>query len=198
MYTTAVLAKFGRRTRIQRRLRLRKRSCRQRTRRCSGLPRVRSLPAQGGYRPRGLVLTRSMATPGPKETAKLKRMLRYLKGTISIGITNSEDAEDGDKLTAYVDSDFTEDKDGRRSTTSVFLFLAGGPVDWGSMKQTVVALSSMEAEYVAMSKASTMITHHYGHHSSNTRGGDDIRGQHGSNFDKVTPRTERIDIKYTT
>lgn len=99
-----------------------------------------------------MVLTRSMAAPGPRALAKLKRLLRYVKGTIiSIGITYSEDAEDRDKLTAYVDSDFADDQDDRRSTTGVALFLAGGPVYWRSVKQTVVALSSVEPEYVAMS-----------------------------------------------
>ena len=100
-----------------------------------------------------------MANPGPKAWAKLKRLLRYLKGTASMGITYSEDAKDGDKLTAYVDSDFAGDVDDRKSTTGVVLLLAGGVVDSTTVKQTVTALSSAEAEYTAMSKACTMILH---------------------------------------
>ncbi|CAB1117976.1 unnamed protein product [Ectocarpus sp. CCAP 1310/34] len=100
-----------------------------------------------------LVLTRSMAKPGPEAMAKLKRLLRYLKGTTSIGITYSEDAEDGDKITAYADSDFGGDLDDRKSTTGIVLFLAGGPVGWRAAKQPLVAASSVEAEYVALSKA---------------------------------------------
>ncbi|CAB1100998.1 unnamed protein product [Ectocarpus sp. CCAP 1310/34] len=53
-----------------------------------------------------LVLTKSMAKPGPKAWAKLKRLMRYLKGAASLGITCSGDASNGDKLIAYVDSDF--------------------------------------------------------------------------------------------
>ena len=39
------------------------------------------------------------------------------------------------------------------------MYFAGGPVDWRSTKQTVVAISTVEAEYVAMSKACLMILH---------------------------------------
>ncbi|CAB1111435.1 unnamed protein product [Ectocarpus sp. CCAP 1310/34] len=106
-----------------------------------------------------LVLTKSMAKLGPKALAKLKRLMRYLKGTTSLGITYRKDAQGGDKLTAYVDSDFAGDLDDRKSTTGVVLTLAGGPVDTTSVKQTVTATSSAEAEYVAMSKECKIILH---------------------------------------
>ena len=64
-----------------------------------------------------MVLTKSMSKPGPRAMAKLKRVLRYMKGTVSIGITNGEDAEDGDRLTAYVDPDHAGDQDKGYSTT---------------------------------------------------------------------------------
>ncbi|CAB1106814.1 unnamed protein product [Ectocarpus sp. CCAP 1310/34] len=63
-----------------------------------------------------LVLTKSMAKLGPKAWAWLKRLMWYLKGTASLGKTYSEDASNGDKLTAYVDSDFAGDIDDRKST----------------------------------------------------------------------------------
>lgn len=151
-----------------------------------------------------LVLTRSMAKPGPRAMARLKRLLRYLKGTISIGITYSEDSEGGDKLTAYADSDFAGDQDDRRSTTGVVLFLAGGPVDWRSVKQTVVSLSSVEAEYVAMSKACKMIIHFrhlmdtiYQNQTEATLLFEDSMGAIATSANsKVTPRTKHIDVKY--
>ena len=76
-----------------------------------------------------------------------------------IGITYSEDSEDGEMLTAYVDSDHAGDLDTGYSTTGVVPYFAGGPVDWMSTKQTVVAISTVEAEYVTMSKACLMVTH---------------------------------------
>ena len=72
----------------------------------------------------------------------MKRVLRYLKGTASIGWTSREDAENGDKLTAYVDTDHTGDMDKGYSTTGVAVCLAGAPIDWKWVKQTVVSVYS--------------------------------------------------------
>eukprot|EP00752_Nemacystus_decipiens_P002677 g2503.t1 len=151
-----------------------------------------------------LVLTRSMAKPGPRAMAKLKRLMRYLKGTAAMGITYSEHAEDGDKLTAYVDSDFAGDLDDRRSTTGVVLLLAGGVVDSTAVKQTVTALSSAEAEYTAMSKACTMIL--YWRHLLKTINReqkeatvlfeDSTCAIATSTTNKMTQSTKHIDVKY--
>ena len=68
-----------------------------------------------------MVLPKSMSKPDPRVMSKLKRVFRYLKGTVSIGITYSEDAGDGDKLTAYVDSDHAGDQE--RDTLLLELFV---------------------------------------------------------------------------
>ncbi|CAB1111421.1 unnamed protein product [Ectocarpus sp. CCAP 1310/34] len=104
-----------------------------------------------------MVLTRSTAKPGPRAMQKLKRVLRYLKGTILIGVRYGKDAEDGNVITAFVDSDFAGDLDKGYSTTGVVLYFAGGPVEWTSSKQTVVATSSVEAKFVALSKGCIII-----------------------------------------
>jgi hypothetical protein len=79
----------------------------------------------------------------------VKRVLRYLKGTIDLAIeykkTGSLDVE------AYVDADWANDKEDRRSYTGFIFKLAGGPISWESRKQRTVALSSTEAEYMALS-----------------------------------------------
>ena len=106
-----------------------------------------------------MMLTRSMSKPGPRAMAKLKRVLRYLKGTTSIGSTYNGDAENGDELTAYIDADYAGDMDKGYSTTGVVLFLAGAPVDWKSVKQMVVAVSTLESVYVALSKTCLMTIH---------------------------------------
>ena len=106
-----------------------------------------------------MVPTRSMSKPGPRAMRKLKRVFRYLTGTLSIGIYYNEDAEDGEELAAYVDADHAGDQDKGYSTTGVVLYLAGGPVDWRSTKQTVMAISTVEAEYVALSKACGIVLH---------------------------------------
>jgi len=56
-------------------------------------------------------------------------------------------------LAGYVDSDFAGDRDSRKSTTSYFFTLGGNCISWKSQLQPLVALSSIEAEYVAVTNA---------------------------------------------
>ena len=58
-----------------------------------------------------------------------------------------------DKLEGYVDADHAGDPDEGYSTTGYIFYFAGGPLDWKSQRQTIVTLSTVEAEYVALSKA---------------------------------------------
>ena len=53
----------------------------------------------------------------------------------------------------YVDSDYTEDLDKRRSTTGYLFTFAGALVCWRYILQTTVALSTTEADYMAATKA---------------------------------------------
>lgn len=84
-----------------------------------------------------------------------KRILRYLKGTKDNAINYSHSNE---PLMAYSDADWASDTCNRKSTTGYVLTLAGSPVIWRSAKQTSVALSSMEAEYVALAECAREVT----------------------------------------
>ena len=107
-------------------------------------------------------------------------------------------------LTAYVDSDHAGDLDTGYSTTGVVLYFAGGPVDWMSTKPTVVAISTVGAEYVAMSKACLMVIHFRNLLTSinqqqvqATNIFEDNQGAVSlSKGSKITPRTKHIDIKF--
>jgi len=55
------------------------------------------------------------------------------------------------KLVGFSDADWAGDCDSRKSTSGFVFMYAGGPVSWGSKRQTCVALSTSEAEYVALS-----------------------------------------------
>ena len=151
-----------------------------------------------------MVLSRSMSKPGPRAMTKLKRVLRYLKGTVPIGITYSEDAEDGNKLSAHVDSDHAGDQDKGYSTTGVVLYFAGGSVDWRSTKQTVAAMSTVEAEYVAISKGCVMVLHFRNLLESMNEKQEQATVMFEENSGAVslsrsakrTPRTKHIDVKF--
>lgn len=77
-----------------------------------------------------------------------KHVLRYLQATIHNGIIYDGSTE---KLQIYTDSDFAADEEKRVSRSAYVSMLAGGPISWESKKQKSVSLSTMEAEYVALS-----------------------------------------------
>lgn len=77
----------------------------------------------------------------------VKRILRYLSNTKDLGImySNCETFN----LIGYSDSDYAADVDTRRSTSGYIFKLSNGPITWTSNRQTVVSLSTAEAEYIA-------------------------------------------------
>ena len=78
----------------------------------------------------------------------VKRILRYVKGTLDLGLFYEKN-EAGIKLVGYSDSDYAGDPDDRKSTTGMAFFIGNNLICWASQKQKIVALSSCEAEYVA-------------------------------------------------
>lgn len=106
-----------------------------------------------------LVLTKGQNNPGPKAMVRVERILWYTKGTILSAMTYSEEAEDGDKITTYADSDVVGNPDDRRLITGLAMFLRGVPVNRQCLGRTMAALSSKEVEYVVKSNACTMIIH---------------------------------------
>jgi hypothetical protein len=74
-------------------------------------------------------------------------MLRYLKGTLDHGLWDRSDHEFG--LYGYSDLDWTDNIPDRKSTSGYCFSLGSSMVLWSSRKQSCVALSMTEAEYVA-------------------------------------------------
>ena len=96
------------------------------------------------------------SNPGPVHWKALKQVLRYLKGTQSLGLVYGKIFAEGIPHTCihgYVDGDWGGDADDRRSTTGYVFMSYGGPVSWRSKKQASTALSSCESEYMAASEA---------------------------------------------
>ncbi|WVZ95469.1 hypothetical protein U9M48_041230 [Paspalum notatum var. saurae] len=94
--------------------------------------------------------SRFMASPTTEHMSVVKHLLRYIAGTIHYGLVYNKQ-EGGLTLCGYSDSDMAGDMDGRRSTSGVLYCLGRSPVSWQSQKQSVVALSCCEAEYIAAS-----------------------------------------------
>ena len=94
-------------------------------------------------------LARFSSKPNKSHWIALKRVLRYLKGTAGYGITFRGDGSG--ECTCFSDADWARNKDDRRSTSGYLFKIAGGPVTWRSKRQDTVALSTAEAEYLALS-----------------------------------------------
>jgi len=63
-----------------------------------------------------------------------------------------------EEITVYVDSDWAGDQSDRKSTTGYVILLAGAPISWKSKKQRSVTLSTVEAEYMALSEVVREVT----------------------------------------
>ncbi|GJV66525.1 retrovirus-related pol polyprotein from transposon TNT 1-94 [Tanacetum coccineum] len=92
---------------------------------------------------------RYQAKPTKKHLEAIKRVFRYLKGTINMGLWYPKD--NAMSLTAYADADHAGCQDSRRSTSGSAQFLGDRLVSWSSKKQRSTAISTTEAEYIAMS-----------------------------------------------
>jgi ribonuclease HI len=80
--------------------------------------------------------------------------MKYVKGTKDHGLIYKKQNLNGKfNVYGYVDSDWASDATTRKSTTGYIFFMNGKPISWNSRKQNSVALSSTEAEYMALSEA---------------------------------------------
>ena len=105
-------------------------------------------------------LSRHNANPRKGHFRAAKRVVRYLKGTIEMGlIFGRESAERSPRdpspygLVGYADSNFAGDPEDRKSVMGYCFFLNGAVVSWSSKKQRTVPTSTTEAEYIALGHA---------------------------------------------
>ncbi|GKC61223.1 ribonuclease H-like domain-containing protein [Tanacetum coccineum] len=90
-----------------------------------------------------------VAKPTEKHLKEVKRIFRYLWGTVNMGLWYTKDS--GFKLTRFSDADYAGCKDTFKSTSGGAQFLGKKLVSWSSKKQYCTALSTAEAEYVSLS-----------------------------------------------
>ncbi|KAH9288873.1 hypothetical protein KI387_032990 [Taxus chinensis] len=93
------------------------------------------------------LISRFMASLTELHLQAAKRVLRYLKGTVDLGVFYRK--EGNGELMAYTDNDYAGDVDDGKSTSGYVFLLSEGVVSWSSKKQRVVSLSTTEAKFVA-------------------------------------------------
>lgn len=93
------------------------------------------------------LVSRFMGRPSEQHMQVVKRVFRYIKGTVDFGVMYKRNGSG--ELEAYSDSDYAGDLDDRRSTSGYVFKLGGGAVSWSSKKQPVVTLSTTEAEFIS-------------------------------------------------
>ncbi|KAF1318635.1 Integrase catalytic core protein, partial [Globisporangium splendens] len=93
-------------------------------------------------------LSRFLENPGPKHWDAGIKVVKYLKKTKDVGIVYDGSLES--KLSAFCDADWACDRNDRRSMSGILLMLCGGPIAWRATFQKTVALSTTEAEYMAL------------------------------------------------
>ena len=98
------------------------------------------------------ILAKYMSKPGNDHWTRVKRILRYIKGTLNYGLVFSAD-DDNHALVGFSDADWAGDLDTRRSTSGYVFQIQGNTVSWCSKRQQSVSKSSTEAEYIALSGA---------------------------------------------
>ena len=95
-------------------------------------------------------LAQYMKNPNSSDMSALVYLFRYLRGTYDWGLVFS--CEPGEfSLKGFADASFAEEQ-GRKSRSGYSVFIDDCIISWFSKKQTIVALSSTEAEYVALSE----------------------------------------------
>ncbi|GJV60535.1 retrovirus-related pol polyprotein from transposon TNT 1-94 [Tanacetum coccineum] len=101
---------------------------------------------------------RYQAKPTKKHLHAIKRIFRYLKGTIHMGLWYPKVS--GFALRAFANADYAGCQDTRRSTSGSAQFLGDKLISWSSKKQKSITISTTEAEYIALSKHID-IRHHF-------------------------------------
>ena len=147
-------------------------------------------------------LARYSVNPSTESVLELRRIARYLSGTLEMGLVYSPSGSN--QLDAYCDSDWGGCTITRKSTSGFALMLGGAAIHWASKRQPSVALSTAEAEYIAMGEADRSIMHcrqlltHMGmHQSSATMLYCDSQAAIAiSKADSVAPRRKHIDVKH--
>lgn len=102
------------------------------------------------------VLVRFSKNPGKRHWRAVKHLFRYLKGTLDLKLTYSPSSS-RELFSTFTDADHGGNPDNGRSTSGYVIKMGTGAVSWSSRLQSIVTLSTTEAEYVAAVSAAQEI-----------------------------------------
>jgi hypothetical protein len=143
------------------------------------------------------------ANPSTEHYSMIKQILRYLAGTRNYGITYRKSYTPVKPLIGYTDATFAN-TDEQRSTTGLAFISSGGAVLLKSKKQTIVALSTSESEYIALAHIRTEVRWYRNLYSELqiplnipiTIRSDSLGAISMANNPFISPKSRHIDLKY--
>ncbi|KAH9468237.1 hypothetical protein Pst134EA_033418 [Puccinia striiformis f. sp. tritici] len=103
------------------------------------------------------LLAQFTSNPNEAHWSAVKHLLRYLRGTSTMGIhyTHSSDPDEG--LCGWADADYATSLVTKKSTSGYVITMYGNPICWSTKKQPVVAQSTTEAEFVAINRCAKQL-----------------------------------------
>jgi len=85
---------------------------------------------------------RFQSDPRESHLTTIKRIFKYLKGTINLGLLYRKSLDY--KLIGFCDADYAGDRIERKSTSGICQFLGDNPISWASKRQATIAMSTAE------------------------------------------------------
>ena len=98
---------------------------------------------------------RFQSDPRESHMTAVKRIFRYLKGTTNLGLLYRKSLDY--KLIGFCDADYAGDRIERKSTSGNCQFLGDNLISWASKRQTTIAMSTAEAEYISAASCCTQL-----------------------------------------
>lgn len=147
------------------------------------------------------VLSRFNSNPHLNHWLSVKRVFRYLRGTSKMKLFYSRGICHND-IIGYADADYAGDIENRKSTSGYVFISQNAAISWSSRKQSVVAISTCEAEYMALSAATQEavwwqgIQTFYGNNDPLQIKTDNQSALSIANEGNVSARTKHIDIRH--
>jgi hypothetical protein len=155
-------------------------------------------------------LTQHMQAPLRRHAVAAERVLRYLAGTKTLGLTFGRSSSDNNRsdtalrVSGFSDADWANDKADRKSISGWVVMMNGDPISWSSKKQRVVSLSTCESELYAQASAAQELLYQRGLlqelgltvATPSTLHGDNQSGIAVATHGVKSERTKHVDIKY--